>query len=65
MKKINGIIVNGRVYVATQGGKDYSYCEGCDFYTKDDCIYYDICSKLGRLNIFRYSQELTDKINKI
>lgn len=65
MKKINGIIKDGKVYVALQDGNDCFSCQGCDLYSKGNCIYYNLCSYLGRCNIFRYSPELTEKINKI
>lgn len=66
MEKINGIIKDGRVYVASQDGRDCYSCNGCDLYSLyGDCVYFDLCFQLGRLNIFRYSPELTEKLNKI
>ena len=65
MEKINGIIKDGKVYVALQDGKDCFSCQGCDLYSEGGCIYSSLCFYLGRCNIFRYSPELTEKINKI
>lgn len=65
MEKINGIIKDGKVYVALQDGKDCFSCQGCGLYSEGGCIYSSLCFYLGRCNIFRYSPELTEKLNKI
>lgn len=59
MEKINGIIYNGKVYKAVKG----KGCKECAFNPivtacRDFC---DWCKRLDCA--FRYSQELTDKIN--
>lgn len=70
MKKINGIIIAGKIYKAEE--QDIQICCECDLY--DQCMSFDdnklhdslllLCQACGKENIFRYSQELTDKINK-
>lgn len=67
---INGIIKGGKVYVANNGncglcGGECSFCAGCDF--RSQCATEDfftpMCSWLEADN-FKFSQELTDKLNK-
>ena len=69
MEKINGIILDGVVYTAVKGN-----CNDCDL--KDFCgesdrtCLNDVCTYLEqfcdyRSVVFRQSQELTDKLNKI
>ncbi len=70
MEKINGICINGKFYKAEE--QDLQICCECDLY--DQCMSFSgvklhdslllLCQACGDENIFRYSQELTDKINK-
>lgn len=63
MKKINGIIINGIAYKATEEQAKGS-CLGCDFFPeRPNCAISRFCMKLHC--IFRYSPVLTDKINEI
>lgn len=63
MKKINGIIADGKIYAAEE--TDEHSCLKCDLIEEDGgCPCRDYCFNLGRNNIFRYSPELTDKLNK-
>ena len=69
MEKINGIILNGVVYITEKGRCDY--CDLKDFCGESDrtCLN-DVCTYLEqfcdyRSVVFRQSKELTDKINKI
>ena len=63
MNGINGIILDGKVYEATEG-KEYS-CMTCDLIDDEsDCVCRDFCFNQGRCNVFRFSQSLTDKINE-
>lgn len=70
MEKINGIIVDGKVYVADP---EYSHCKDCTiggFCNKIEVKYgFPMCTILGATASndfgFRYFPELTDKINKI
>lgn len=60
MKELNAIIVNGKVYEAVEKG----YCVDCAF-DKDikKCrVLCYICKEKD--SNFRFSQELTDKINE-
>ena len=63
MEKLNGIIYNGRVYITEEAKKP---CEGCNL--KYECtsgsILGLICSRLDLDKCLRYSQSLTDKLNK-
>lgn len=62
MEKINGIILEGKVYVAAKDDKQS--CLKCDLIEDDGkCAHHRFCIRLGADNIFRYSPELTDKIN--
>lgn len=64
MEKINGIIYDGKVYVAAEDDKQS--CLKCDLIEDDGkCAHHRFCIRLGAANIFRYSQELTDKIRRI
>ena len=64
MNGINGIIIDGKVYEVV--GKDNANpCDGCSL--TDDCGIYgiiDFCMFHGNSTHFRYSQSLTDKLNK-
>lgn len=69
MEKINGIIIDGKVYEAVPKGS--YHCSDCDLYKQ--CKRYshvltDACTNLMFVFeeniIFRYSQPLTDKINE-
>lgn len=70
MEKLNGIIVNGRVYeIRDRKGWNCSPCS-CDLYgycIKQDNIFNNNAPCLLSQDTigFRYSPELTDKINKI
>lgn len=64
MGKFNGIIYNGKIYLPEESEKP---CANCDL--KSECqhglIVGRACSYFLEENErFRYSQELTDKINK-
>lgn len=60
MEKINGIIIEGKVYKAIQEQAKGS-CLGCDFFPKrPNCGINGFCRKLHC--IFRFSPELTDKL---
>ena len=62
MNEINAIIIDGKVYEATESKE--SSCLTCDLI--DDtggCPCRDFCFEQGRCNVFRYSQSLTDKLN--
>ena len=69
MEKINGIIVNGRVYeVRARKGWNYSPCS-CDLYgycIKQDNIFNDNAPCLLSKDTigFRYSPKLTNKLNR-
>lgn len=64
MSGLNGIIKDGKVYEVVK--KDNGNpCIGCAL--TDDCGIYsiiDFCMYQGNSTHFRYSQELTDKLNK-
>lgn len=59
MEKIDGIIIEGKVYEAVKGecGKR------CSFY--NDEFYCQVCREFCKLEdcIFRYSPELTERLN--
>lgn len=62
MNGLYGIIVDGKVYEALST-ENYS-CLDCDLIKNmGECGCLDLGFELGRNNIFRYSQELTDKLN--
>lgn len=65
MEKINGIIVNGKIYEAVECNKK-SPCDICDLQRECSLSDYNVeflCSYvIGDDNIFRYSPELTDKL---
>lgn len=63
MKRINGIIADGKIYAAEE--TDEHSCLKCDLIEEDSkCAHSRFCIRLGADNIFRYSPELTDKLNK-
>lgn len=63
MKKINGIIADGKIYAAEETNEHS--CLKCDLIEEDGkCAHHRFCIRLGVDNIFRYSPELTDKLNK-
>ena len=66
MKKINCIVIDGRVYEAVPKGS--RHCSDCDLYDKCDVCFFDFCANftndMTMRYIFRYSQPLTDKINE-
>lgn len=58
--EINGVIIEGKVYKATQERTKNS-CLGCDFFPKrPNCEIIGFCKKLHC--IFHYSPELTEKL---
>ena len=62
MEKINGIIKDGKIYVATE--TDETSCLMCDLIEEDGgCPCRDYCFSLGRNNIFRFSPSLTKRLN--
>lgn len=68
MEKINGVIIKGKVYEVVECIEE-SPCDFCDL--QKECFLGDynveiLCSSIiGYDTTFRYSQELTDKINEI
>ena len=68
MEKLNGIILNGKVYEAVLDDTDS--CEECVFVDREiGCCRKSYCTSFipsyGKSPyIFRYSQSLTDKLNK-
>lgn len=59
MKELNAIIVNGKVYEAVEGECN----KQCAFWTDKECAAWcDYCTLFNCY--FRFSQELTDKINE-
>ena len=65
MEKINGIIREGKVYKAVRGE-----CKDCDLQKQcaDKALFNDLCNyfeeyKIGNARIFRYSPELTERLN--
>lgn len=65
MEKINGIIIEGKVYKAVRGE-----CKDCDLQEQcaDKDLFNDLCNyfeeyKIGNVRIFRYSPELTERLN--
>lgn len=64
MNRLNAIIKDGKVYEAVLTS-DVMSCGGCDFYKPivyTGCPYAKMC--LSLCCIFRFSQSLTDKLNK-
>lgn len=60
---LNGIIIDGKVYEATK--TDCASCILCDLIQEDGgCPCVGLCTDIGRNNIFRYSQKLTEKLKK-
>ena len=58
---MNGIIIDGKVYESVAGEKHS--CLRCDMIDdRGSCDFRDFCYELGRNNIFRFSQTLTDKL---
>ena len=60
---MNGIIIDGKIYEASEI-TDVMSCDGCDLYDLKEiegCIYFEMC--LFHQCRFRYSQSLTDKLN--
>lgn len=63
--KLNGICIGGKFYEAIP--KDSKHCSDCDLFDNCDVLFTDVCDIFSEdmvEKIFRYSQELTDKINK-
>lgn len=59
---MNGVIINGAVYEAHQEDEP-GLCRGCDLRIDGvDCHCTDLC--IDWECIFRFSQELTDKLNE-
>ena len=60
---MNGIIVDGKAYVA-EPEDSASSCANCDLKAADNigCPYAEIC--IDWESVFRFSQSLTDKLNK-
>lgn len=64
MKKLNGVIIDGKFYEAEKGRN----CDKCDL--RDECcknVWAGICTNfetlLNDIHIFRFNQKITDKIN--
>lgn len=62
--KINGIIYLGKVYVRHEH-KTMCDCEDCVFFDddKDECTNHVAHKLCGAFYNFKFSQELTDKLN--
>lgn len=62
MEKINGIIIEGKIFVAT--GTNNSSCLMCDLIEEDSsCPCRNYCFYIGGYyNCFRYSPELTERL---
>ena len=59
----NGILIAGKFYEAVED--EEITCRNCHLIGDDGrCDCRDFCFYLGRYNSFRFSQEITDKINK-
>lgn len=69
MEKINGIIINGKIYEAVKfKAHEHSGCRNCCFYIEHGCSAPKLLCRVfegGTTNkyIFRYSPELTERIN--
>lgn len=66
MNNLYGLIIDGKVYKLSEGG-----CLKCDLFrsTVMQCAVKEVCTSmfypnLEKGNCFRFSQELTDKINE-
>lgn len=59
--EINWIIIEGKVYEVLSE-KEYKSCKGCDLFDPFPCGMNRVCTVLRC--IFRFSPELTDKLNK-
>ena len=61
---MNGIIIDGKAYevVKKANGNPCIDCELTELC--GECILVDFCYKIGSNAYFRYSQSLTDKLNK-
>lgn len=59
--EINGIIIMGKVYELLPEDRVQS-CDGCSLYGVKSCNMNDYCTE--KHCIFRYSPELTDKLNR-
>lgn len=64
MKKLNGVVFDGKFYEAEKGGN----CDKCDL--RDECcknVWVGICSNfetyLHGIHIFRLNQKITQKLN--
>lgn len=70
MEKFNGIIIDGKIYEAVKcKAHEHSGCRNCCFYVQHGCYAPKLLCRVfegGTTNkyIFRYSPELTDKLNK-
>ena len=58
MKKLNGVIIDGKFYEVVD--KDFPGCQGCAFYNPRCKV---ICLSFEGNVIFRLNKEITDKIN--
>lgn len=69
MEKINGIIINGKIYEAVKfKAHEHSGCRNCCFYIEHGCSAPKLLCRVfegGTTNnyIFRYSPELTERLN--
>lgn len=65
MNGLNGIIISGKVYESVLTGNEIT-CSKCELKSKCDNIEsWDVCGVVfGNDSHFRYSQELTDKLNE-
>lgn len=66
MEKINGIIIEGKVYIPVECDKD-SPCDECDLSEKCSKLSPNVddacCELIDRFHIFRYSPSLTERLN--
>lgn len=69
MEKINGIIIDGKIYEAVKyRANEHSGCRNCCFYVQHGCYAPKLLCRVfegGTTNkyTFRYSRQLTDKLN--
>lgn len=69
MEKINGIIIDGKIYEAVEyKAHEHSGCRNCCFYIQHGCSAPKLLCRVFEADttnkyIFRYSPELTERLN--
>ena len=64
MEKLNAIVIDGKVYELVES-KEANPCIDCALVEECLlCAIIDFCIQQGNSKHFRYSQSLTDKLNK-